>query len=51
MATFQPLPTSPRTWASGTNTSSKKSSANPVSPSIWGMGRTVTPGVAMSIRK
>ena len=47
MATFQPWPTSPSTWASGTNTSSKKISAKPVSPSIWGMGRTVTPGLSM----
>ena len=44
MATLHPSPTAPSTWASGTNTSSKKISAKPVSPSIWGMGRTVTPG-------
>jgi hypothetical protein len=51
MATDQPAPSSPRTWLSGTATFSKKISANPVSPSIWGMGRAVTPGESMAMRK
>ena len=51
MATFQPSPTPPSTWSSGTSTSSKKTSANPVSPSSWAMGRTVTPGVSIFTRK
>ena len=51
MATDHPAPTSPRTWSSGTATWSKKISANPVSPSIWAMGRTVTPGESMATRK
>jgi len=51
MATDHPAPTSPSTWSSGTSTSSKKISAKPVSPSIWGMGRTVTPGESMATRK
>ena len=47
IATFQPWPTSPSTWSSGTKTSSKKTSAKPGSPSSWRIGRTVTPvGVA-----
>ncbi len=50
IATFQPLPTSPRVLATGTRTSSKKISAKPVSPSSWAIGRTVTPGRSSGIR-
>ncbi len=43
IAIRQPSPGSPMTSASGTNTSSRKISANPASPSSCAIGRTVTP--------
>ena len=43
MAIRQPSPGVPSTSASGTNTPSKKISANPASPPSWRIGRTVTP--------
>jgi hypothetical protein len=51
MATDQPLSGSPITSSAGTNTSSKKISANPTSPSSWAIGRTVTPGARRSTMK
>jgi hypothetical protein len=43
IAIRQPSPGSPITSASGTKTSSRKISANPVPPPSWRIGRTVTP--------
>ncbi len=51
IATFHPSPTPPSTCEPGTSTSSKNTSANPVSPSSCAMGRTVTPGLSMGTRK
>lgn len=48
IAMRQPLPTSPITSSSGTNTSSRNSSAKAGLPSMRPIGRTVTPGARRS---
>ena len=50
MVTRQPWFTSPSVFSTGTCTSSKKISANPVSPSSCAIGRTVTPGESSGTR-
>ena len=47
-ATRQPSLTSPTTLATGTRTSSRKTSLKWDSPVIWRSGRTVMPGTCMS---
>ena len=51
IATVQPLPTPPTTFASGIRASSMKTSLNSPSPVIWTSGRASTPACSMSIRK
>jgi hypothetical protein len=51
IATAQPFSGSPMTSLEGTNTSSRKISANPTSPSSWAIGRMVTPAARRSIMK
>ncbi|SKU05039.1 Uncharacterised protein [Mycobacteroides abscessus subsp. abscessus] len=51
IATRQPSCTAPMTSSSGTNTSSRKISANPGSPSSCGIGRTVMPSAFRSNMK
>ncbi len=46
--TDQPLPSSPRRFATGTFTSVKNTSAKWRSPAMFSIGRTSTPGVFMS---
>ena len=50
MATAQPRSRSPTTLAAGTRTPSRNTSAKPVSPSSWAMGRTVTPSAFIGTR-
>ena len=47
-ATRQPSWSSPSTLATGTRTSSRKTSLKCESPVIWRNGRTVMPGTCMS---
>ena len=51
IATFQPSPTAPTTFSSGTTASLKKISLNSDSPVAWRSGRTSTPGCFMSQMK
>ena len=51
IATFQPPSTAPTTALSGTKTSSRNTSLNSVSPSMWRSGRTVTPSLSIGRRK
>jgi hypothetical protein len=51
IAARQPSFGSPMTSSSGTNTSSRKISPNPVSPPSCAMGRTVTPSAFRSNMK
>ncbi|MFC6936006.1 hypothetical protein ACFQHO_40790 [Actinomadura yumaensis] len=51
IATVQPCPTPPSTCASGTNTSSRNTSAKPGSPSSCAIPRTVTPSASRGTRK
>ena len=51
IATVQPLPTPPTTFASGIRASSMKTSLNSPSPVIWTSGLASTPSCSMSIRK
>jgi hypothetical protein len=48
MAMYQPRSSSPTRLATGIRASSKNTSANGVSPRMSVIGRTVTPGVAVS---
>jgi hypothetical protein len=50
IATFQPCPSPARQFSTGTRTSSKNSSAKPVSPCSCRIGRRVMPGVFRSNR-
>ena len=51
IAARQPSSGSPMTSSSGTNTSSRKISPNPVSPPSWAIGRTVIPSACRSNMK
>src|ERR1700760_1084978 len=51
IATFQPPSTSPTTAASGRKTSSRNTSLNSASPSMWASGRRVPPGASIGSRK
>ena len=51
LAIFQPSPRGPTSFSAGTRTSSKNTSLKPASPVICTSGRTVMPGVFMSISR